>query len=208
MFRILNVAAVTALIGGAALAQDDLTQACFEQLRAVGGPDGESGSVLDTDWSQAGTMIHLRDAGGTVWECIAYDDGTVGDMRIVSAADDGGGAMSGRGDPADYEPETVTETVKFHRGHSGATYNGHLVQGASHRYVLGANDGQMLYVTVTPDHGKVEYQIFNPDDSFLLDLIDSRHPYQGQLWQSGNHVVEIVNRGAHTIGYKVEFSIR
>nr|WP_325252046.1 hypothetical protein [Amylibacter sp.] len=60
----------------------------------------------------------------------------------------------------------------------------------------------MLYVTVNHDHAKAEYQIFNPDGSFLLDLIDSRHPYQGQLWQSGNHVVEVVNRGSHRVKFE------
>lgn len=74
--------------------------------------------------------------------------------------------------------------------------------------MLGAKYGQMFYVTFTLDHCKAAYQIFNPDGSFLLDLIDARHPDQGQLWQSGNHVVDIVNRGSHSIGYRVKFSIR
>jgi hypothetical protein len=39
-----------------------------------------------------------------------------------------------------------------------------------------------LYVTVTPDHGHVDYQIFNPDGSSLLDLISTHHSFQGQLW--------------------------
>jgi hypothetical protein len=54
-------------------------------------------------------------AGGTVWECIGYDDGSVGDLRVVSAADDGGGAVAGRGPAADREPGTTTETVHFHQ---------------------------------------------------------------------------------------------
>ena len=207
MIRITGFATLLAITAGASFAQEG-AQACFEQMSVVGGPDGRSGSVIDGDWSHAGTIWHLRDAGGTVWECITYDDGSLGDLRVVSSMDDGGGAMAARGHSADREPGTATETVKFRRGHSGATYSGHLVPGASHRYVLGAKSGQMLYVTVTPDHGRAEYQIFNPDRSLLLDLIDSRHPYQGELWQNGEHVVEVVNRGKHSIGYRVEFVIR
>ena len=203
--HIIRAAAVTLAIGtaGQAAAMSNAVDACIEKIMEVGGPDAQNGGeVLDTSWSQAGTLLHLRDAGGSVWECIGYDDGTVGDLRVVSAADDGKGAMAPRGYAADREPGTSTETVRFHKGIRAQPSSGHLVPGASHRYILGAKDGQMLYVTVNHDHAKAEYQIFNPDGSFLLDLIDSRHPYQGQLWQSGNHVVEVVNRGSHRVKFE------
>lgn len=53
----------------------------------------------------------------------------------------------------------------------------------------------------------VEYQIFNPDRSFLLDRIGAGTPYRGQLWQSGAHVIEIINRGTGSARYSVTFGI-
>ncbi len=53
----------------------------------------------------------------------------------------------------------------------------------------------------------MSYQIFNPDGSFLLDQISSDRPYRGQLWQSGNHVIEVINRTNAVAGYDVVFGI-
>ena len=99
-------------------------------------------------------------------------------------------------------------TVKFKPGTSGATYDGKLGPGDAIQYVLGAKKDQFLTVRVMPDGAEVDYQIMNPDSSRLLDMISSSKPYEGQLWQSGNHVVEIVNRTGQQASYRVEFSIR
>jgi hypothetical protein len=168
---------------------------CIDKIRQVGGPDAKAGGeVLSKDWSQAGTIVRLRDAGGTVWECIGYDDGTVGDLRVVDA-------MAGAAAPGPV-------TVHFQPGTSGATYDGTLGPGDAIQYVLGAKKNQFLSVRVAPDGAEMDYQIINPDNSRLLDMIGSSKPYEGQLWQSGNHVVEIVNRTSQPEYYQVEFSIR
>lgn len=175
---------------------------CIDQMRKVGGPDAQAGGeVLKQEWSQAGTTVTLRDAGGTVWECIGYDNGTVGDLRVVEAMDDGNGAMSGAGLPGPV-------TVRFLAGTSGATYDGKLGPGDAIQYVLGAKKEQFLTVRVLPDSAVMDYQIINPDNSRLLDMVSSNLPYEGQLWQSGNHTVEIVNRTNSSKSYRVEFSIR
>jgi hypothetical protein len=137
-----------------------------------------------------------------VWECIGYDDGTVGSLRVVDAADDGGGAMAGA--PAGSGPVTV----KFQHGTSGATYDGKLGAGEAIQYVLGAKNGQLLSVRVTAGGKAMDYQIINPDNTRLLDMVSSSKPYNGQLWQSGSHVVEIVNRTNAVESYSVEFSIK
>ena len=54
----------------------------------------------------------------------------------------------------------------------------------------------------------MDYQIINPDDSRLLDMTGSGKPYEGQLWQSGDHVVEMMNRTNKPESYRVDFSIR
>ncbi|THD84882.1 hypothetical protein E7811_03925 [Aliigemmobacter aestuarii] len=179
---------------------------CIDQLRAVGGPDAQNGGeILSSEYSEAGTIVMLKDAGGTVWRCIGYNDGAVGELAVAEAADDGGGAMAGA--PTSGEPTTDTVTVQFAAGTSGASYTSTLTPGSSTRYVLGASANQNLSVNVTVMQGSVEYQIFNPDQSFLLDLIPAGTPYAGQLWQSGDHVVEVVNRGGAAAEYAVDFSI-
>lgn len=110
----------------------------------------------------------------------------------------GGGAGAG---------QTTTEQVRFPAGTSGTELSSNLAPGASRRYVLGAGDGQFLYVRVAPWNGTLDYQIFNPDGSFLLDMVPARQEYRGQLWQSGDHVVEVVNRSNQTVSYNVIFGI-
>ena len=130
----------------------------------------------------------------------------------AQATDDGDQAMAGSS-PAVSDAGTVavgatsTLTVKFAKGTTGTTYAGSLAPGASMRFVLGARKNQFLYVTVDGTAEGLSYQIFNPDKSFLLDLIPNATPYRGQLWQSGNHVVEVINRGTSTAGYQVSLGI-
>ena len=75
------------------------------------------------------------------------------------------------------------------------------------RYILNASDGQFLNVDVGSRGGAIDYQIFNPDGSALLDMISSETPYQGQLWQSGDHVVEVVNAGAQPVTFDIGIGI-
>jgi hypothetical protein len=182
----------------------DAENACIDELRAVGGPDGASGTVLSSRGSEAGTLVMLQDAGGTTWQCVAYDDGSIGAINVVDAADDGGGAMAGSGSG---EPATNTVQVRFDAGTTGTELTASLTPGSSTRYVLGARDGQFLYVRVAAQGNGISYQIFNPDNSFLLEQMSSSQEYRGQLWQSGDHVIEVINRGNRTVSYNVIFGI-
>lgn len=185
--------------------EQDAIDGCIDQLRAVGGPDGQAGEVVSSEFSQAGTLVMLRDAGGTLWRCLAYSNGTVGDFAIAQGADDGGGA---RADAAGGEPETTTQRVKFDAGSSGTEIAGSLTPGSTLRYVLGAGNGQNLYVRVADDSGALTYQIFNPDGSLLLEQMTSAQEYRGQLWQSGDHVVEVINRSGATASYRIIVGIQ
>lgn len=194
--------------GPAVAGKQDAIDGCIDRLRAVGGPDAKGGGkVLSSEYSEAGTLVMLRDAGGTVWRCLAYSDGTVGELAVSQAADDGGGALAGASGKPHGEPTTATERVRFHGGASGAELTGTLTPGSSVRYVLGAKKLQNLYVRVAAKGPDVHYQIFNPDGSFLLDQISSAKEYRGQLWQSGDHVVEVINRGHKNASYHVIFGI-
>ena len=85
--------------------------------------------------------------GGTLWRCIAYKDGSIGEMSVVEAMDDGGGAMAGAAG------STGSQRVKFDAGSTGAELVGQLAPGASQQYVLGAKNEQFLYVRVAPRNG-------------------------------------------------------
>ncbi|WP_269931965.1 hypothetical protein [Aminobacter sp. HY435] len=177
---------------------------CIDRVRQVGGPDAANGGqIISSDFSQAGTLVMLRDAGGTVWRCLAANDGTVEELSVSEAADDGNGAMAGSA-----EGVTDTVNVKFARGRSEASYKSSLTPGSSRRYVLGARNGQFLTVQVVPGGSGISYQIFNPDRSFLLDMMSPDKAYTGQLWQTGNHVVEVINRGRQTASFQIDIGIK
>lgn len=203
-----GVATGTLVTASSGTAQEQPGQeACIRQLQTVGGPDARNGiEVLSSEFSEAGTLVRMRDAGGSTWRCIGYRDGTVGELQVIDAMDDGEGAMAGSQGAMD-EGSTRTERVQFATGTTGATYKGTLTPGSTIRYVLGAQNGQFLDVKIHHKGGRMSYQIWNPDGSFLLDMIAAKKPYRGQLWQSGDHVVELINRGQRTESYRVEFEI-
>lgn len=204
----LKASAVIATLGTCApvlAGEQEAIDGCIDQLRTVGGPDAKNGGeVLSSEFSEAATLVMLRDAGGTVWRCLAYSDGTVGELSVSQAADDGEGAMAG---PSAGKPTTVTEHVRFDPGTSGTELTATLTPGSSVRYVLGAKKGQNLYVRVAAKGHDIHYQIFNPDGSFLLEQMTSTKEYRGELWQSGEHVIEVINRGGSSTSYNVIFGI-
>lgn len=100
--------------------------------------------------------------------------------------------------------EATTERVRFPAGSTGTELAGAIPPGGSKRYIVNARSGQNLYVRVAHRSGpRSEYQIFNPDGTFLLDMIPTDRDYGGQLWQSGDHVIEVINRR----GNRAEFTI-
>lgn len=185
----------------------DEANACIDELISRFGNVG--GEVLGQESSEAAIMVRLRDGNGIEYECIVWSGPEVAELRRVGedvdAADDGGGAMDG----ADSFADVVSgeQRVNFGAGESGTVLSGTLEPGTSVRYILGASDGQFLNVNVGSRGGALDYKIFNPDGSLLLDLISSDTPYRGQLWQSGDHVVEVVNASAQPVTFDTGFGI-
>ena len=66
----------------------DFVDGCIDQIRTVGGPDGQSGTVISSEYSEANSLIMFRDAGNTVWRCLVSNDGAVADLSVADAADD------------------------------------------------------------------------------------------------------------------------
>ncbi|WP_156911892.1 hypothetical protein [Kaistia adipata] len=148
----------------------------------------------------------MRDAGGNVWRCIRYRDGTVGELKVTNAIDDGGGGMTGN--PArEGGGGTTTRQVRFASGASSATYDGSVAQGNSTCCVLGARKGPFLTVRIELAGPDISYQILNSDQSPLLDMMTPDKTYRGQLWQSGDQLVEVINSGDRTERYRIDFGI-
>ena len=185
----------------------DEANACIDELTSRFGNVG--GEVLNQEFSEAAIMVRLRDGNGFEYECIVWSGPEVADLRRVGdeggTADDGGGAMDG----AAAFTDTVSgeQRVTFAAGTSGTALSGTLQSGTSVSYILGASDGQFLNVDVGSHGGALDYNIINPDGSLLLDLISSDTPYRGQLWQSGDHVVEVVNGGAQPVTFDIGIGI-
>ncbi len=86
---------VAAPFSAAIAGEQEAIDGCIAKLRSLGLPDSQSGEVLSTDVSEAAILVRLRDLGESLWDCRASSDGTVESLTVVSAADDGGGAMAG-----------------------------------------------------------------------------------------------------------------
>jgi hypothetical protein len=106
------------------------------------------------------------------------------------------------------EPTTDTRRVRLSGNSSGTEISASLTPGSSTRYVLRARNGQFLYTRVATGAGGVEYQIFNPDRSFLLEQMTSAREYRGQLWQTGDHVIEVINRGNRNARYNIIIGVK
>lgn len=173
-------------------------------LRA--GPSAGASIVARLSNGQNLRNLGCRMAEGGRWCRVAtlanpgYEGWASGDFLIegtAQAAPGGTGMTVGGGE----------ERVQFAAGAGGAELRGQLAQRDSRRYVLNARNGQNLYVRVAAQGGPISYQIFNPDGSFLLDQVSSDLEYRGQLWQSGDHVVEVINQTNGNAGYSVIFGI-
>jgi len=156
---------------------------------------GKSGVYKDQD----GRRVKRTEAGGNMhkyqWE-----------HRNITVTFNGGG-HSGSSHDQGYghssEPGTTTQRVTMDSSGSGNEYSDSLAPGASKRYVLNARNRQDLYVRVAARGPGLYYQIFNPDNTFLLEQMTPDREYRGELWQSGDHVIEVINRGNSHASYNV-----
>ena len=97
--------------------------------------------------------------------------------------------------------------VRFPAGASGTELTGSLLPQQSRRYILGARENQFLDFRLAANGPGMTYVIYNPDGSVLLDEMGAAQEYRGQLWQSGDHVVEVYNTANGAQSYNVIFGI-
>ena len=125
--------------------------------------------------------------------------------NITVTFNGGGGSSSGHGRDSghSYEPTTTTQRVRLDSSGGGNEYSDSLTPGSSKRYVLSARGGQDLYLRVAARGPGMYYQIFNPDNSFMAEQTSASQEYRTELWQNGDHVIEVINRGDQETGYNV-----
>lgn len=110
------------------------------------------------------------------------------------------------------KPKIVTgsgqERVGFASGSSDARLQGGLQPGKSRRYLLNARDGQYLNLRVMVQEAPLTYRIYNPDKSPLLGDMTTSKDYRGQLFQSGDHVIEVINSTNAPSSYELLVAVK
>ena len=117
--------------------------------------------------------------------------------------------LAGQGGHASQLPSASrVQRIRFRPGSSGTEFSDQLAAGATVTYLIGARKGQNLTIELPGADQGLVYRIFNPDGSLLLGEVGAQQTYRGQLWQSGDHRIEIANRGGRPQSYNVLVSIR
>jgi len=88
-----------------------------------------------------------------------------------------------------------TEAVHFPRGATGTVLTGRLGSEEGIRYVLGASNGQFLKVSLRPDNPYTYFMIYVPGGDILYESAQAGNEYYGQLYKSGDHVVQVFYKG-------------
>ncbi|WP_036480617.1 hypothetical protein [Myxosarcina sp. GI1] len=102
-----------------------------------------------------------------------------------------------------------TERVQFPSGTTGTTLTGQLGSEQAIRYILNAREGQFLKVSLRPDNPYTYYIIYVPGGEILYESSQAGNEYNGQLYLSGDHIVEVFYKGdVNTVGkYDIAFTI-
>jgi hypothetical protein len=138
----------------------------------------------------------IHDGGGRGLQVSDAGPNRANGVCAVREVSEGTEDDDGRGPTAGAPSATSRDGARFGAGANGAVISATNLVGQSIRHVLGARKGQMLVVAFDTDSEELTYRIAYPDGSGLLDEIGTFQPYRGQLWRSGDSVVDLINRSA------------
>ncbi|RBI83815.1 hypothetical protein DRV85_14270 [Rhodosalinus halophilus] len=160
-------------------------------------PSGTVVENLGCRQAEGRSWCHISDGDASGWAAAEFLTEASGPVRSPRATPvtQGGSASH------------TVERVQFPRGSSGTEFTDSLDPQASHRYLLGARSGQFLYFRLAANGPGMTYVIYNPDGSVLLDETSADREYRGQLWQSGDHIVEVYNTANGRQSFNVIFGI-
>jgi uncharacterized protein YraI len=99
------------------------------------------------------------------------------------------------------------ERVRFAPGATGTEFTDQLGPGTTVTYLLSARNSQNLYFRLAANGPDLSWRLFNPDGS-ILDQATSDREYRGQLWQTGDHKIEVTNRSGRVQSFNVIFGVR
>ncbi len=160
--------------------------------------------------------MSLQDSSGSIWSAptanrcqfetnqlphsrnnrsaAAQRNGAIKEMKSKIIAFAAAAALAfGAVGPAEAQSQTVQ--VQFQPGTTGAAYAGRLGSGEAIRYVLNAREGQFMSVSVLTAAPFTNYILYAPDGSIMHESTQAGFAYYGQLWQSGDHAVEVFYNG-------------
>ncbi|MDS9470076.1 hypothetical protein RGQ15_21220 [Paracoccus sp. MBLB3053] len=188
------------------MAEDPLVQpvidACIDKLDESDRTTRPAGQVVDSMYSEAGSMIILQDADGRMWKCFGYKDGTVETLEPADAAESE--AALARSDAQD---ALAPRRIGLADGTSGAEISGELEAGGATQFVLAARKGQVLDLRIEPRGGEMYYILRNPDGSVLQGGTDAVTAYRQPLSQSGDHVIEVINKESASHAFDLRVTI-
>ncbi|MEW9922296.1 SH3 domain-containing protein [Marimonas sp. MJW-29] len=162
-------------------------------------PRGTVVENLGCRQSEGRIWCHIADGDASGWaaaEFLVESSGPVRAARSIPVMQ--GGNTTGH----------TSERVRFPRGQNGTEFTDSLNPQESRRYILGASNGQNFYFRLAANGPGMTYAIYNPDGSVLLDEVGADLEYRGQLWQSGDHVIEVHNTANGAQSYNVIFGIQ
>lgn len=99
------------------------------------------------------------------------------------------------GQAAQLPSTSRVQRVRFDADTTGTELRDQLAPGASLTYLLGASAGQDLYFRLAAPIQGLSWRLYNPDGSLLDEGMPSKE-YRGELWQFGDHKIEVINGGA------------
>lgn len=142
-------------------------------------------------WCQIEMMTDMRERG---WVNARYLSGG------------GGGAAVQQPSKPPSAPAGRAVVVRFPPGASGTELAEQLAPAETRRYLLGARNRQFLYFRLASRSAGLSWRLMNPDGS-LLDQGGPDKEYRGQLWQSGDHMVEVRNASGRLQRFSLIFAI-
>lgn len=107
------------------------------------------------------------------------------------------------------QAQNRTERVEFRAGTIGTTITSQLGSGQGVRYILNARNGQYLRVSLRPNNPYTNYIIYVPGGDILYESSQAGNEYYGQLYLTGDHIVEVFYNGnVNTVGkYDIAFTV-
>lgn len=100
-------------------------------------------------------------------------------------------------------------TVRFQPGATNESYVGALGSGDADNYYLNAQNGQDMLVSLSASADNTFYIVYAPDGEIMFESAQGGDSYDTQLWQSGDHRIEIFYNGnaGTTSNYSIYFEV-